>query len=114
MEVHAMERILSALARLNDPAAMSELLAPMRGKAALRRKLRPGFCGHKYTYDLNTRIARYLLTNGEIVACYSVTEVSLEEAKTIALACEELGEWSIRTFQAAVVHALGATGRSAH
>ena len=109
-----MERILSALARLNDAAAMSEILAPMRNKASLKRKLRPGFCGHKYTYDLNTRIARYLLTNGEIVACYSVTGVSLEEAKAIAVACEYLGEWSIRTFQATVVHALGAEGRSAH
>lgn len=109
-----MERILSALARLNDTVAMSELLAPMRDQAALKRKLRPGFCGHQYTYDLNTRIARYLLTNGEIVACYSVTEVSLEEAKTIAIACEELGEWSMRTFQAAVVRALGTEGRSAH
>jgi hypothetical protein len=109
-----MERILSALARLGDAAAMSELLAPMRDKAALKRKLRPGFCGHQYTYDLNTRIARYLLTNGEVVACYSVTEVSLEEAKAIAIECEELGEWSLRTFQAAVVRALGATGHSAH
>jgi len=109
-----MQRILSALARLNDAAAMSELLAPMRDRAALKRKLRPGFCGHKYIYDLNSRIARYLLTNGEIVACYSVTGVSLEEAKTIAIACEDLGEWSMRTFQAAVVSALGAEGRSAH
>jgi hypothetical protein len=109
-----MERILSVLARLNDAAAVNQLLAPMRNSATLKRKLRPGFCGHKYTYDLNTRVARYLLTNGEIVACYSVTEVSLEEAKTIAIACEHLGEWSMRTFQAAVVRALGAAGRSAH
>lgn len=109
-----MERILSVLARLNDAAAVNQLLAPMRNSATLKRKLRPGFCGHKYTYDLNTRVARYLLTNGEIVACYSVTEVSLEEAETIAIACEHLGEWSMRTFQAAVVRALGASGRSAH
>jgi hypothetical protein len=93
---------------------MSDLLAPLRDSAALRRKLRSGFCGHKYTYDLHTRIARYLLTNGEIVACYSVTEVSLEEAKTIAVACDDLSEWSMRTFQAAVARALGAEGRSAH
>jgi hypothetical protein len=109
-----MERILSALARLNDAAAVNRLLAPMRNSATLKRKLRPGFCGHKYAYDLNTRIARFLLTNGEIVVCYSVTGVSLEEAKTIAIACEHLGEWSMRTFQAAVIGALGAQGRPAH
>jgi hypothetical protein len=109
-----MDRILSSLARLNDAAAMSQLLAPMRDRAALKRKLRPGFCGHKYCYDLHTRVARYLLTNGEIVACYSVTEVSLEEAMTIAIACDDLSEWSMRTFQAAVARALGAEGRSTH
>jgi hypothetical protein len=109
-----MEKVLSTLARLNDAAALNELLAPMRDSAALKRKLRPGFRGHQYTYDLHTRIARYLLTNGEIVACYSVTEVSLGEAKTIAAACDELTEWSMRNFQAAVARALDAEGRRAH
>lgn len=101
-----MDKILSSLARLNDAAAMTELLAPMRDGAALRKKLRPGFRGHKYTYDLQARIARCMLTNGEIVACYSVTEVTLEEAKAIAAACEGLSEWSLRTFQSAVARAL--------
>lgn len=103
-----MDKILSALARLNDAAAMNELLAPLRDGAALRRKLRPGFRGHKYLYDRHTRIARYLLTNGEIVACYSVTDVSLEQAAMIALACDHIREWSMMTFQAAVERALGA------
>jgi hypothetical protein len=109
-----MERISSVLAHLGDAAALDELLAPLRDSAAIKRKLRLGFRGHKYTYDGQTRIARCLLTNGEIVACYSVTEVSLEEAKMIAVACEDLSEWSIRTFEAAVVRALEAQGRRMH
>jgi hypothetical protein len=40
--------------------------------------------------------------------------VSLEEAKMIAMACEDLHEWSMRTFQAAVARALGAAGRRTH
>jgi hypothetical protein len=109
-----MEKISSALAHLADAAALNELLAPMRDSSALKRKLRLGFRGHQYTYDLQTRIARCLLTNGEIVACYSVTEVSLDEAKMIATACEDLSEWSMRTFQAAVARALGAERRRTH
>jgi hypothetical protein len=101
-----MDRILSVLARLNDAAAVNELLAPMRDREALKRKLRPGFRGHKYAYDLHTRTARYLLTNGEVVACYSVTDVSLEQATMIAAACDDLIEWSMRTFQATVARAL--------
>jgi hypothetical protein len=109
-----MEKISSVLARLADAAALNELLAPLRDSAALKRKLRLGLCGHQYTYDVQTRIARCLLTNGEIVACYSVTEVSLDEAKMIAAACEELGEWSMRTFQGAVDRALAAERRRTH
>ena len=109
-----MEKISSALAHVRDAAALSELLAPLRDSAALKRKLRLGFCGHKYTYDADKRVARCLLTNGEIVACYSVTEVSLEEAKMIAVVCEDLSEWSMRTFQAAVARALESQGRRAH
>src|ERR1700728_4347325 len=109
-----MERILYALARLGDAAALNELLAPMRHSAALKRRLRVGFRGHKYTYDVQTRVARCLLTNGELVACYSVNEVSLEEAKMIAAACEDLSEWSMSTFQAAVARALSAGGRRTH
>ncbi|HEY2107183.1 MAG TPA: hypothetical protein VGH29_15395 [Candidatus Binataceae bacterium] len=102
-----MEKILSAMARLNDVAAINELLAPMRDRAALKRKLRPGFRGHKYVYDRRMRTARYLLTNGEFVACYSVTDVSLEQAAMIATACDEISEWSMTTFQAAVDRVLG-------
>jgi hypothetical protein len=109
-----MERVSSAFARLGDAAALSDLLAPMRDSAALKRKLRLGFCGHKYTYDSLSRVARCLLTNGEIVACYSVTEVSLDEAKMIAVACEDLSEWSMSTFQAAVARALAAESRRSH
>jgi hypothetical protein len=109
-----MERISSALARLGDAVALNELLAPLRHGAALKRKLRVGFRGHQYTYDVQARVARCLLTNGEIVACYSVAEVSLQEAKMIAAACEDLSEWSTSTFQAAVARALDAQRRRTH
>jgi hypothetical protein len=102
-----MEKILSAVARLNDAAAVNELLAPMRDRAALKRKMRPGFRGHKYVYNRRMRTARYLLTNGEIVACYTVADVSLEQAATIATACDEISEWSMTTFEAAVERVLG-------
>jgi hypothetical protein len=102
-----MQRILSSMARLNDAAAIYELLSPMRDRAGLKRKLRPGFRGHKYAYDGRAHTARYLLTDGQIVACYSVTDVSLEQAAAIASAFDELSEWSTRTFQRAVERVLG-------
>ena len=109
-----MDKIFSALARLDDATALNELLVPMRNRAALKRKLRPGFRGHKYTYDRWARTARYLLTDGEVVACYSVTDVSLEEAATIATACDEISNWSTRTFRGTVKRVLHAEFRRTH
>ena len=103
----ATTRILDTMARLDDAAAVIALLAPMRDGKALKRKLRPGFCGHKYSYNRYTRTACYLHTDGEVVACYSITAVSLEQASMIAARCDEMTVWSTAAFRAAVERALG-------
>ena len=107
-------RISDASARLDDATAMNALLAPLRDGAMLKKKLRPGFRGHKYFYDEQTHTARYLLTNGDVAACYSVAEVSLGEAKAIAARCEGMSEWCMTTFRAAVERALGAEVERLH
>jgi hypothetical protein len=107
-------KIFDAVARLDDATALNALLAPIRDGATLKKKLRPGFRGHKYFYDGHTHTARYLLTNGDVVACYSVTDVSLEEAKAIAARCEGINEWCMTAFRAAVHDALGSEFESVH
>jgi hypothetical protein len=107
-------RIFDATASLDDVSALNALLAPLRDGATLKKKLRPGYRGHKYFYDEHTHTARYLLTNGDVVACYSVTGVSLGEAKAIAARCEGISEWCMSTFRAAVERALGAECERLH
>ena len=107
-------RIIDAMARLDDVTALNALLAPIRDGATLKRKLRPGYRGHKYFYDRHTHTARFLLTNGDIVSCYSVTEVSLGEAKAIAARCEGISEWCMTAFRAAVERALGVEFERVH
>jgi hypothetical protein len=114
-EVQAMTtKIIDAVARLDDVNALNALLAPMRDGATLKRKLRPGYRGHKYFYDRHSRTAHYLLTTGDVVACYSVTDVSLGEAKAIAARCEGITEWCMTAFRAAVERALGAEFERLH
>ena len=107
-------KIFDASARLDDVTALNALLAPMRNGEMLKKKLRPGYRGHKYFYDQHTHTARYLLTNGDVVACYCVAEVSLGEAKAIAARCEGISEWCMTAFQAAVERALGAECERVH
>jgi hypothetical protein len=107
-------KIFDASARLDDPTALNALLAPLRGGDMLKKRLRPGYRGHKYFYDEHTHTARYLLTNGDVVACYGVVEVSLGEAKAIAARCECISEWCMTAFRAAVERALGAETERVH
>jgi hypothetical protein len=107
-------KIIDSVARLDDVTALNALLAPMRDGATLKSRLRPGYRGHKYFYDRHSRTARYLLTNGAVVSCYSVTEVSLGEAKAIAARCEGISEWCMTAFRAAVERALGVEFERVH
>jgi hypothetical protein len=107
-------KIIDAVARLDDVTALNALLAPIRDGATLKRKLRPGYRGHKYFYDRHSHTAHYLLTNGDVVSCYSVTELSLGEAKAIAARCEGISEWCMTAFRAAVERALGVEFERVH
>jgi hypothetical protein len=102
-------KILSAKARLDDSAAMAALLAPISNSDVLSHRLAERRPGRMQAYDRETRIARYVVTDGSIAACYTVTDLTLEQAATIAAECESISAWELVTFQAAVERALGAS-----
>ncbi len=100
-------KITDTRARLDDAAEMNALLAPLRDSKRVQEKLLLGFRGHQYFYDRRTRIARYLYTDGAIVICYSITNVSLAQASVIAVHCEAVTVRSMTAFRSAVERALG-------
>jgi hypothetical protein len=103
----AAAKIVDAMARLDDAAAMIALLAPMRAGTRLQEKLRLGFRGHQYFYDRRSRTARYLHTDGTTVVCFSIARVSLSQASAVAMRCDLMSDWSTVAFRAAVQRAIG-------
>jgi hypothetical protein len=60
-------------------------------------------------YDDASMVARFVRSNGEMVACYTVENVTIDESEMIAAQCELLNEWHLDTFTRAVHVALDPT-----
>jgi hypothetical protein len=103
--------IFEAWARVDDDSAMERLLAPVPEPHAwqLREWLKSGGCGRARYYHTETRSARYTACDGHIVAVFTVTEISLEQAATIEWECQSIKRWSVVAFDQAVERALGGT-----
>jgi hypothetical protein len=86
---------------------MNALLGPIKEAEELRAGLEDGEPGSAELYDAETQVFRYIVSDGKTVACYTVTELTLVQAATIAAACEGISEWNFKSFAAAVEVALG-------
>ena len=100
-------KMTCAAARLNDSAALDALTSQIPSGEELRHHLRPGYEGSAQRYTAETRSLVTVAADGEIAACYTVSGVSVQEAATITAECEDIDEWSIESFRAAVERALG-------
>lgn len=100
-------RVYLASAKLTDASAMIQLLAAIPNGDELRSLLNEMGPGHLHAYHAQTRTARYVASDGDIVMCFTVTDVAPEQAATIAAECESIATWDDREFYAAVVRALG-------
>jgi hypothetical protein len=102
------QRIFTAMARLSDSAAMAELLAPISKSDGLRKMLGPGKTVAAKRYESEAHLCRFVFSDGVTVLCFTVTEITLDEAAAIAAACDEMGvSWSTKAFKSAVEDTLG-------
>jgi hypothetical protein len=102
-------RIFVAAARLDDPVAFKNLLAPLREEVAASMAsalLEPGY---GLAYDAKDSTARYLISDGELATCFSVVGISEAEATAIATDCKDRTDWSVQAFRSAVARILGGT-----
>lgn len=100
-------QIFLANARLDDPAAMEQLLAPLADGGALASSLENGVARCTYAYDRRANIARYIVSDGELASCFSLTGISAAEGAAISKACEDKSDWSLQSFRATVSRVLG-------
>jgi len=110
-----MTKIFIARARIDDAAAMKTLIGAIPGGDSLWNILQGGETGRTQTsYCTAMRTAYYVVTDNKIVVCFTVTDLSLEQAVALADACDDIAEWSTTAFVAAAKRAIGGEYQRVH
>jgi hypothetical protein len=86
-------KIAVAEARIDDPSAMASFLAPIPNSGELAALLAKKELLNTRAYDDETQTARFVISDGNIAICFAVTDITIDQAELITIACEESNEW---------------------
>jgi hypothetical protein len=99
--------MLVSVARIDEPRAMAAFLASIPDSAELAELLvRTGPLNTR-AYDDENQTARFVISDGEIVTCFTVADITIDQAEMITIECEKSDAWSETAFREAAVRALG-------
>jgi hypothetical protein len=106
-----MSRILVSYSLIDDDKSMSTVISLIKNAEGLHERLvkRPE-TGCTQAYDAKIRTARYVVSDGKIVACFTLTDVSPEQAAEVAAETDSIAQWNLREFQAVVERVLSRGG----
>jgi hypothetical protein len=93
-------------ARLDEPQAMAGFLAPIPDNTELARLLDGKEPLNTRAYDDDTQTARFVISDGTIVTCFTVIDITIDQAEMITIECEKSDAWSESAFREAAVRAL--------
>lgn len=102
-------KISYSTALLRDAKGMAQFLAAIPNSEELAKVLRTQEVVSTRAYDDDTWTARFVASDGKMVKCFAVTDVTIDQSEMIAaadidiLACDEAG------FRDAVARSLGPT-----
>lgn len=106
-------RILLTSARLDDAAAMDQFLLDIPNRDDLAKVLHNGTPVSSRAYDDETWTARFVASDGRMVKCFAVTDITIDQAEMIAAACVDISAWDESLFRETVAQSLGPTIDSA-
>jgi hypothetical protein len=98
-----------ATAQLADPAAMARFLTPIPNSAQLAKILEPGKPISSRAFDDDTWTARFVASDGAWVKCFTVTDITIDQAEMIASECEDFSAWQENDFSEMVKRILAPT-----
>ena len=99
--------ILTAYARFDDPPAVNKLLESIRNADEIRETLKSGRPLRARNWDRETRTARFIVSDGVTVGCYTVTEITAKQAARIGSECDSVVTLGSDKFCSIVQRALG-------
>jgi len=102
-------KIFLAKVRLDDTVAVKSLLLPIQAYGNLTKMLSERRSGLSYAYEEESRVGRFIASNGVTAMSFSVTSVTRREAESIAQECERIAVWDMYEIRKAADRALGAS-----
>ena len=99
--------MLVSTAPIDEPQAMATFLASIPDSTELAVLVRGKGLLNTRAYDDENQTARFVISDGTTVTCFTVTDITIDQAEMITLECEKADAWSETAFRAAVVRALG-------
>jgi hypothetical protein len=106
-------KISFAEAPLHDAAAMAKFLGAIPNSEALAEVLHDRESVSSRAYDDETWTARFVASDGQVVKCFAVTEITIDQAEMIAAACMDVFGCDESGFREVVALSLGPTFDSA-
>jgi hypothetical protein len=101
-------KIFLAKWRLDDTVGVKPVLFPNQDNCNLAKMLSERQSGFSYAYEEETRVGRFIASDGATVMGFKVIGVSREEAASIAKECQRIAIWDMYEFRKAADRALGA------
>lgn len=98
--------MITTTARLDDDTEMAKFLLPIPNGDQLREVLQGRQPVSKRAYEDETRTARFVESDGHIVMCFTVTDITIDQAEMIEAEWEGICALDEAAFQKAVEQTL--------
>lgn len=102
-------KISCATVLLDDAEAMARFLSAIPNGEELAKVLHSKGTVSSRAYDDETWTARFVASDGRVVKCFAVTDITIDQAEMIAAACTENPALDEEGFREAVAQSLGPT-----
>ena len=102
-------KISFATARLDDAAAIAEFLSGIPNGEELGKVLQNRRAVSSRAYDDETWTARFVDSDGRVVRCFAVADITIDQAEMIAAACIDVPALDEAGFREVVAQSLGPT-----
>ena len=106
-------KISCSTARLDDAAGLAAFLEPIPNGAELGKLLQKREPLSSRAYDDDAWTARFVVSDGHGVTCFTVMDITIDQAEMIAAACEGRPALPEAEFRAIVAESLGPTAELA-
>ena len=99
--------MLISTARIDEHQAMAAFLASIPDSEELAALLGTKEALNTRAYEDESQTARFVISDGTTVTCFTVTDITIDQAEMITIECEKSDAWSEGAFREAAARALG-------